>query len=181
MHKHWLTAKTARLLPKPRRHDLVFMHRLLAMRFRVTCGAERDQVLVGIVSGLASMLLMVDLKVHPCATCLASPAVPPQDLSTELLVRFRIQPQALTFLSDRAHKARPFACSRNAYFCSPGRNLKNCWIDCSNISEFPSSRCAPARKSAQIISRQYPRDFSVPSIRAAVSRACSRCAFGKRA
>ena len=29
----------------------------------------------------------------------------------------------------------------------------------------------PARKSAQIISRQYPRDFSDPSMRAAVSTA----------
>jgi hypothetical protein len=62
------------------------MLRLLAMHFRVTCGAERDQVLLGIVSGLASVLFMVDLKVHPGAATLASPAVPTQDLSTQLLV-----------------------------------------------------------------------------------------------
>ena len=36
-----------------------------------------------------------------------------------------------------------------------------------------SERSAPARKSAQIISRQYPLDLSVPSIRPAVSRAFS--------
>jgi hypothetical protein len=52
---------------------------------------QRDSVLFGIVSGLASVFLMVDRKVQPCAGSLASPAVPPQDLSTELLVRFRIQ------------------------------------------------------------------------------------------
>jgi hypothetical protein len=34
------------------------------------------------------------------------------------------------------------------------RRLKNCRIECSNISGFPLSRFAPARKSAQIISRQ---------------------------
>jgi hypothetical protein len=33
------------------------------------------------------------------------------------------------------------------------------------------SKLAPARKSAQIISKQYPRDLSVPSIGAAASTA----------
>jgi hypothetical protein len=40
------------------------------MHFRVTCGTERDQVLLGIVSGLASVLFMVDLKVQPSAAYL---------------------------------------------------------------------------------------------------------------
>ena len=43
-------------------------------------------------------------------------------------------------------------------------------MDSSKILGFPPSRCAPARKSAQIISRQYPRALSDPSMRAAVSR-----------
>ena len=38
---------------------------------------------------------------------------------------------------------------------------------------MPSAGCSPARKSAQIISREWPRDLSVPNIRAAVSIACS--------
>ena len=42
--------------------------------------------------------------------------------------------------------------------------------------EFPLSRFAPARKSAHIISRQYPRDLSVPSMSAAVSSAFSTTA-----
>src|SRR5271157_2822547 len=46
-------------------------------------------------------------------------------------------------------------------------------IDRNRISGWLPSRQAPARKSAQIISRQYPRDLSVPSIREAVSIACS--------
>ena len=154
MHMKWFIAITARVSPQARQHDLVLKNRVLAMHFRVTCGTERNQVLLGIVSGLASVLFMVDLKVHPRAARLASPAVPPQDLSTELLVGFRIQPQTRTFWPDRFHEARPFSCSRNACLCSPGRNLKNRWIDCNNISGFPSSRFAPARKSAQIISRQ---------------------------
>jgi len=127
---------------------------LRAMHFRVTFGTERDQILVGIVSSVASILFVVDLKLHLRPANLASPAVPPQDLLTQLFVRFRIQPQARTFWLDRAQEALPLNCSRNACCCSPGRNLKNCWIDCNKISGFPSSRFAPARKSAQIISRQ---------------------------
>jgi len=73
---------------------------LLTMRIRVTRGTKRDQIVLGIVSGLASVLFMVDLKVQPRAACLASPAVPLQDLSTELLVRFGIKPQTRTFWSD---------------------------------------------------------------------------------
>ena len=95
------------------------------MHLRVTGRAERDKVLLGIVSGLASVLFMVDLKVRPCTAPLACPAVPSQDLPTKLLVRFIVQPQSWTFWPDDTHEACPFICSRNACFCSPGRNLKN--------------------------------------------------------
>ena len=154
MHMKWFIAITARASLQARQHNLFLNSRVLAMHIRVTCGTERDQILLGIVSGLASMLFMVDFKVQPRAASLASPVVPLQNLSTELLVRFRIQPKTRMFRPDGAHEARPSKCSRNACFCSPGRNLKNCWIDCSSISGFPPSRFAPARKSAQIISRQ---------------------------
>jgi hypothetical protein len=50
---------------------------------------------------------------------------------------------------------------------------KNRVIENSNVSGSPWSRFAPARKSAQIISKQYRRDRSLPSIRAAVSIARS--------
>jgi hypothetical protein len=93
------------------------------MQLRMTSGTEGNQVLLGIVSSLASVLLLVHLKVQPRAASLASPAVPLQDLLTQFFVRSRIEPQTRTFRSDRAHEARPFSCSRNACFCSPGRNL----------------------------------------------------------
>jgi hypothetical protein len=43
----------------------------------------------------------------------------------------------------------------------------------NRASRLPASRLTPARKSAQIISRQYPRDLSLPSIRAVFSSVCS--------
>ena len=79
----------------------------LAMHLCVAFGTERDQVLLGIVSGLASVLFMVDLKVRPCPASLASPAIPMQDLSTQLFVRFGIQLQTRTFWPDETHEARP--------------------------------------------------------------------------
>jgi hypothetical protein len=57
--------------------------------------------------------------------------------------------------------------------CSSGRNLKNLVIENSNVAGSPLSRLAPARKSAQIISRQWLRDLSVPIMRAALSIARS--------
>jgi hypothetical protein len=42
------------------------------MHLRVTCSAQCDEVLLGIVSGLTSMLFMVNLKIRPCTASLAS-------------------------------------------------------------------------------------------------------------
>src|SRR5437588_11718503 len=116
---------------------------------------------------------MMDLQVRCCAADLALPRVSLQDLTTKLFVGFRIQFQPRLLGPNPTHEAFWFACARNSCLCSLGRNLKNCRIECSSISGFPLSRFAPARKSAQIISRQYPRDLSLPSIKAAVSIACS--------
>jgi len=59
----WFIARTAKLSPQTRQHNLGLMCRQLAMHLRVTCGTERNQVLLGIISGPASVLPMVDLKV----------------------------------------------------------------------------------------------------------------------
>ena len=96
----------------------------------------------------------MNLKISKAAAGLTSPSVPLQDFSTELLVGFGSEPQAGMFGSDRIHEARWEICDKKACFCSPGRNLKNRLIECSNISGLPLSRFAPARKSAQIISKQ---------------------------
>src|ERR1039458_3557721 len=56
--------------------------------------------------------------------------------------------------SHLAHDAFSLRPLRNACRCSSGRNLKNLVIENSSISGSPWSRLAPARKSAQIISKQ---------------------------
>ena len=116
---------------------------------------------------------MVDLKVLSGSTNLTSPAITLQNLCSELVVPFGIKAPARLLRSDSVHEAFSASSCRNACRCSPARNLKNRDMDCRSIVGSSLSRFAPAMKSAQIISRQYPRDLSVPSIKAAVSIACS--------
>src|SRR6476646_10616908 len=115
----------------------------------------------------------MDLQVLAGTTDLASPAVAAQNLFSELFVWLVIKPEARSLGSNPLHDAFSVTSCRKACRCSPGRNLKNREIDCRSTVGSSFSRFAPARKSAQIISRQYPRDLSVPSINAAVSMACS--------
>ena len=57
----------------------------------MACGAERDQVLFGVMTRVTAKLFVVDLQVRHRATGLTPPAVTAQDLLTESLVRRRIQ------------------------------------------------------------------------------------------
>jgi len=120
----------------------------------VTAGAQGDQVRVVIVALLAAELLVVDLQVLPGTTGLASPALATQYLFSELVVRFGTEPQAGSLGSNSPHEAFAVTSCRKACLCSPGRNLKNRDMDCRSAVGSSLSRFAPARKSAQIISRQ---------------------------
>jgi hypothetical protein len=112
----------------------------------------------------------MDLKVLPPPTVLASPVVSPEDLETKTLIYVFSEHQSRRLWTDRGHETLSLTCCMKACFSETGKNLKNLSMDCNRISGLPFSKFAPARKSAQIISRQYPRDLSVPGIRAAVSR-----------
>src|SRR2546429_9185004 len=97
---------------------------------------------------------MMNLKISKAAAGLTSPTVPGVHCPVEGLVGFGSEPQTGMFGSDRIHEARWEICDKKACFCSPGRNLKNRAMECSKMSGLPLSRLAPARKSAQIISKQ---------------------------
>jgi hypothetical protein len=53
---------------------------------RMARHAERDQVVFGIVAGLAAKLLVVNLKIGHRAASLTPPAVPAQDSLTKFFV-----------------------------------------------------------------------------------------------
>ena len=116
--------------------------------------AQGNQVQFVIGTLLTAQLLVVDLQVLSGTTDLASPAIPAQYLFSELFVGLGIKPQARSLGSNPVHEAFSVTSCRKACRCSPGRNLKNRDMDCRSTVGSSFSRFAPARKSAQIISRQ---------------------------
>ncbi len=120
----------------------------------VTTSAQRNQIEIVIRTLLAAQLFVMNLQVLPGTTDLASPAVAAQNLFSKLIIRFRIKAEARLFRSDPFHDALLVASCRNASRCSPGRNLKNRDMDRRSTVGSSFSRFAPAKKSAQIISRQ---------------------------
>ena len=124
------------------------------MECGVARSAKRNQVLLRIVAGVAAEFFVVDFKVGLRATQLTSETVATQHLVAELFVQLGIKLQARLLRSDLIHDAFSFAWCRNVCLSSPGRNLKNRKADCKRTLGFSFSRFAPAKKSAQIISRQ---------------------------
>ena len=117
-------------------------------------GAQGNQIQIVIRALLAAKLFVMNLKVLSGTTNLALPAIPAQYLLSELFVGLGIKPQTRPLGSNPVHEAFPVTSCRKAFRCSPGRNLKNRDMDCRSTVGSSFSKFAPARKSAQIISRQ---------------------------
>jgi hypothetical protein len=117
-------------------------------------GAQSYQVRFIVVPLLAAQLFVVDLEILPRTTDLTLPAIALQYLFSQLVIRFGIKPQARALGSNSLHEAFSVTSCRKACRCSPGRNLKNRDMDCRSAVGSSFSRFAPARKSAQIISKQ---------------------------
>jgi len=120
----------------------------------VAVGAHGDEVQFVVVALLAPQFFVVDMEISSGPTELASPTIAAENLFSELIVRFGIKSQARPLRSNAVHEAFSVTSSSNACRCSPGRNLKNRDMDCSSAVGSSLSTFAPARKSAQIISRQ---------------------------
>jgi hypothetical protein len=58
----------------------------------VTPGAERNQILFGIISQPAARTDVVNLEILSCAAVLASPTIARQHFARELAVRIRFKP-----------------------------------------------------------------------------------------
>lgn len=67
--------------------------------------AQRDQVLLRILAGVAPKSSMVHLKVAHRATRLTSPAVATEHLVAESVVLVRLEPQGRTFRLNPTHDA----------------------------------------------------------------------------
>src|SRR5207245_5108701 len=137
-------------MPKPR-----FIHlNALSMNQGMAEMAQRNEIISEVTSAMAAQLLVMDLQRFHAAAGLASPSVALKHLSLKMPVGISVQSPARLFRPCPVHDAPWFSCSRKASLCASGRNLKKRETECKSNCGFPLSRFAPARKSAQIISRQ---------------------------
>jgi hypothetical protein len=123
------------------------------MQVVVALGADRDQILPGIVAHPTARLHMMHLKLSDAPTKLAAPPVAIEHLPAQFSIGFRVESQSRASWARWGHEAFR-TCSRNSCCLGRGRNSKSRPSERSKVSGFPFSRLAPAKKSAQIISRQ---------------------------
>jgi len=124
------------------------------MRLAMALVAKRDQVQCRIRATVTAKILMMNFQVGPRAAGLTAPTIASEHLLAKVLVGFGLESQPRLLQSNAVHDALGRIDSRNVCFCSSGSNPKNLFIEKSRVSGSPLSRLAPARKSAQIISRQ---------------------------
>jgi hypothetical protein len=74
------------------------------MHSGVAFAAQRDQVLLRIVAGLAAKLFVMNFKIGHRAARLASPAVTAEHLIAKVVVRFRIQAQTFALWFEAVHE-----------------------------------------------------------------------------
>jgi hypothetical protein len=120
--------------------------------FMARC-AKCDQILGNIVAESTSRLNVVDLKVLHAPARLATPAISLQHFMAELLISFRVKPQARSSGTDPSHSVTCTS-SRSCFLSGFGRPITSRVRLGNRASRLPASKLTPARKSAQIISKQ---------------------------
>src|ERR1700692_4370929 len=119
----------------------------------VALDAKSYEILSRVIPQVAPPLNVMDLKIlHPPAP-LASPAVSLQNFPAELAISFRVKPQAGPFSTDPFQNVTCTS-SRSCFLCGFGRPMTSRVRQGNRASRLPASKLTPARKSAQIISRQ---------------------------
>jgi hypothetical protein len=123
------------------------------MHFLVTADTKSCQIAFDVIALLAPRLNVMDLKTFHSPARLATPAVALQDFAAKLAIRFRIKPQAGPLGSDPRQSV---TCTslRSWFLCDFGRPMTSRVRQGNKASRLPASKLTPARKSAQIISRQ---------------------------
>ena len=120
----------------------------------MTIKAKRDQIAFTIAARVAAKLFVVDFKVGHGTADLAPPAVSPEYVLAELLVILLIEPDRRLFRHSSIHWIFSVTNCAKACLWPPGRNLNNRESARRSTSGSAAFKFAPAKKSAQIISRQ---------------------------
>jgi hypothetical protein len=121
------------------------------MDLPMTCTAKSDEVFFHVASQSASRLNMMDLEIFGTPASLAAPAVASEHPLAKPPIGIRVQPKPGL---PRVHDAFGIR-NKNSCFSEFGSSTYIRLSAKRRESERPEpSRFAPARKSAQIISRQ---------------------------
>jgi hypothetical protein len=119
----------------------------------VALDAKNYEILSRIITQAIPGFDVMDLKTLDAPTRLATPAVSLQDFAAELAISFRVKPQSWPFRADPSHsvtRTSSISCSLSG----SGRPITIRVREGNRASWVPVSKLTPARKSAQIISRQ---------------------------
>jgi hypothetical protein len=119
----------------------------------MACCAESDQILGGVIAQSAPPLNVMDLKILHSPARLTTPSISLQNFPAELAIGFRIKPQPWPPVS---HPSQKVTCtsSISCFRCGFGRATTSRVRQGNRVSRLPASKFTPARKSAQIISKQ---------------------------
>ena len=123
------------------------------MNSMMTPCAEDDQILGSIITQSAPPLNVMDLKIFHAPARLTTPPISLQDFMAELAISFRIKPQPGSLATD-PHQSATRTLSRSCLIFGFGRPRTSRINEGKRASRFPVSVLTPARKSAQIISKQ---------------------------
>jgi hypothetical protein len=126
---------------------------LLSMRFSVASSTKCHQVLGSVIAQSTPRLNMMDLKILHSPARLATPAISLQDFTAKLAIRFRIKPQPWPLYTD-PRQSVTCTSSRSCFLCGFGRPMTSRVRQGNKTSRLSASKLTPARKSAQIISKQ---------------------------
>ena len=122
------------------------------LTFVASC-AKCNQILGYIVPEMAPPSDVMNLQVFHRTAILTTPAVALENLSTEILVR-RWRKAYSRLLSPQSGHVVLSTPPKNSSFCVFGSKWKSRDRESSKMFESVSCKFAPARKSAQIISKQ---------------------------
>ena len=119
----------------------------------VALDTKSYQILGRVIAQSAPRLNVMDLKIFHAPARLATPAISLQNFAAELAISFRIKPQAWPLGAD-PRQSVTCTSSRSCFLCGFGRPMTSRVRQGNRASRLPASKLTPARKSAQIISRQ---------------------------
>jgi hypothetical protein len=115
--------------------------------------ANGNKIIGRVITQLAARPNVMDLKILHAPAPLTTPSVSLQNFPAKLAIRFRIKPQPGPLCSDPSQNVTCTS-SNSCFLCGFGRPLTSRVKQGNKASRLPASKLTPARKSAQIISRQ---------------------------